>query len=104
VLAGSRLPDDDLLELAEQRAVVLLNRQVASLPSVVTDSADAGRQIIAHLAALGHRSVTYLGGPAKRMVRRRALVCAGSIRRGGRHQSDQARTVRANPGRRVGGG
>jgi DNA-binding LacI/PurR family transcriptional regulator len=64
VLAGSRLPDDDLLELAEQRAVVLLNRQVASLPSVVTDSADAGRQIIAHLAALGHRSMTYLGGPA----------------------------------------
>jgi DNA-binding LacI/PurR family transcriptional regulator len=65
VLAGSRLPDDDLLELAEQRGVVLLNRQVASLPSVVTDSADAGRQIIEHLAALGHRSVTYLGGPAK---------------------------------------
>jgi DNA-binding LacI/PurR family transcriptional regulator len=65
VLAGSRLPDDDLLELAEQRPVVLLNRQVASLPSVVTDSADAGRQIIEHLAALGHRSVTYLGGPAK---------------------------------------
>jgi DNA-binding LacI/PurR family transcriptional regulator len=64
VLAGSRLPDEDLLELAEQRAVVLLNRQVASLPSVVTDSADAGRQIIEHLAALGHRSVTYLGGPA----------------------------------------
>ena len=64
VLAGSRLPDDDLLELAEQRSVVLLNRQVASLPSVVTDSADAGRQIIAHLAALGHRSVAYLGGPA----------------------------------------
>ena len=41
VLAGSRLPDADLLELAEQQPVVLLNRQVASLPSVVTDSADA---------------------------------------------------------------
>jgi DNA-binding LacI/PurR family transcriptional regulator len=64
VLAGSRLPEQDLLELAEQRPVVLLNRQVTGLPSVVTDSADAGRQIIAHLAALGHRSVTYLGGPA----------------------------------------
>lgn len=65
VRAGRQpLPDDDLLELAEQRAIVLLNRQVASLPSVVTDSADAGRQIIAHLAALGHREVTYLGRPA----------------------------------------
>ena len=59
------LPDDALLELAAQRAVVLWNRQVAGLPSVVTDSADAGRQIIEHLAALGHRTLTYLGGPAK---------------------------------------
>src|SRR5260370_4547742 len=65
VLASSRLPDDALLELAEQRPIVLYNRQTADLPSVVTDSADAGRQIIEHLAALGHRSLTYLGGPAK---------------------------------------
>jgi DNA-binding LacI/PurR family transcriptional regulator len=76
VLAGSRLPDDELLELAEQRPVVLFNRQVAGLPSVVSDSADAGRQIIDHLAALGHRSLTYLGGPANAWVdgeRSRAL-------------------------------
>ncbi len=65
VLASSRLPDDDLLELAERRPIVLFNRQTADLPSVVTDSVDAGRQIIDHLAALGHRSLTYLGGPAK---------------------------------------
>jgi LacI family transcriptional regulator, galactose operon repressor len=91
VLAGSRLPDQDLLELAERRAVVLLNRQVASLPSVVTDSADAGRQIIAHLAALGHRSLTYLGGPANAWsdgARWRALAASAAaagikvIRRG----------------------
>jgi LacI family repressor for deo operon, udp, cdd, tsx, nupC, and nupG len=76
VLASSRLPDDELLELAEQRPVVLFNRQTASLPSVVSDSADAGRQIIDHLAALGHRSLTYLGGPANAWVdgeRSRAL-------------------------------
>jgi DNA-binding LacI/PurR family transcriptional regulator len=64
VLAGSRLPDDTVAELAAQRPVVLWNRQVDGLPSVVTDSVDAGRQIIEHLAALGHRTVTYLGGPA----------------------------------------
>ena len=76
VLASSRLPDDDLLELAKQRPVVLLNRQMADLPSVITDSVDAGRQIIDHLAALGHRSLTYLGGPANAWVdgeRSRAL-------------------------------
>jgi DNA-binding LacI/PurR family transcriptional regulator len=76
VLAGSRLPDDELLELAEQRPIVLFNRQVTGLPSVVSDSADAGRQIIDHLAALGHRSLTYLRGPANAWVdgeRARAL-------------------------------
>jgi DNA-binding LacI/PurR family transcriptional regulator len=76
VLAGSRLPDDELLELAEQRPVGLFNRQAVGLPSVVSDSADAGRQIIDHLAALGHRSLTYLGGPANAWVdgeRSRAL-------------------------------
>ncbi len=76
VLAGSRLADVDLLELAGQRPVVLYNRQASSLPSVVSDSADAGRQIIDHLAALGHRSLTYLGGPANAWVdgeRSRAL-------------------------------
>jgi DNA-binding LacI/PurR family transcriptional regulator len=77
VLASSRLPDEELLELAEQRPVVLYNRQAAGLPSVVSDSADAGRQIIDHLAALGHRSLTYLGGPANAWVdgeRSRALA------------------------------
>jgi DNA-binding LacI/PurR family transcriptional regulator len=76
VLASSRLPDDELLGFAGRQPVVLFNRQAAGLPSVVSDSADAGRQIIDHLAALGHRSLTYLGGPANAWVdgeRSRAL-------------------------------
>lgn len=68
VLAGSRLPDSDLLRLAGQHPVVLLNRQAEGVPSVVIDAVDAGRQIIDHLAALGHRSVTYLGGPANAWI------------------------------------
>ena len=68
VLAGSRLTDEALLELAAQRPVVLWNRQVAGLPGAVTDSADAGRQVVEHLAALGHRALTYLGGPANAWV------------------------------------
>jgi DNA-binding LacI/PurR family transcriptional regulator len=68
VLAGSRLGDEALLGLAAQRPVVLWNRQVAGLPSAVTDSTDAGRQVIEHLAALGHRTLTYLGGPANAWV------------------------------------
>ena len=33
------------------------------MPSVVTDSRDGSRQIVEHLAALGHRSIAYLAGP-----------------------------------------
>jgi DNA-binding LacI/PurR family transcriptional regulator len=63
VLASSRLPDADLLELAGHRPVVLYNREVDGLPSVVTDFADGARQVVEHLAALGHRTVAYLSGP-----------------------------------------
>ncbi len=37
LLAASRLPEDYLLELTESHAVVMVNRQVAGIPSVVLD-------------------------------------------------------------------
>jgi DNA-binding LacI/PurR family transcriptional regulator len=64
VLAASRLPDDELRTLAERSPVVLFNRRVAGLASLVTDSADGSRQIVEHLVALGHRSLAYLAGPS----------------------------------------
>lgn len=63
VLAASRLPEDDLRALGSRRPVVLFNREVDGFPGVVTDSADGARQIVQHLAALGHRSIAYLAGP-----------------------------------------
>src|SRR6478735_3320537 len=63
LLGASRLPDDGLRDLAGHAPVVLFNRELAGLPSVVMDSVDGSRQIIEHLAALGHRSVAYLAGP-----------------------------------------
>ena len=44
--------------------VVLFNREVPGFASVITDSRDGSRQIVEHLAALGHRSIAYLSGPA----------------------------------------
>jgi DNA-binding LacI/PurR family transcriptional regulator len=64
VLAASRLPEDDLRALGSRRPVVLFNREVDGFPGVVTDSADGARQIVQHLAALGHRSIAYLAGPS----------------------------------------
>lgn len=63
LLAPSRLPEAELRSIGERVPVVLFNRDVPGFRSVIVDSADGSRQIIEHLAALGHRSITYLAGP-----------------------------------------
>ena len=63
VLAASRLSQEQLHNVRSWRPVVLFNREVDGFQSVVTDSVDGSRQVVQHLAALGHRSVAYLGGP-----------------------------------------
>jgi DNA-binding LacI/PurR family transcriptional regulator len=63
VLSGSRLPEQRLRELADQRPLVLFNREASGLPSVVMDSVGGSRQIIDHLVALGHHRIGYLAGP-----------------------------------------
>jgi DNA-binding LacI/PurR family transcriptional regulator len=63
VLAASRLPDQNILEFAGMRPLVLANRELPGLPSVIVDYAEGCRKIVSHLASLGHRSVVYLAGP-----------------------------------------
>ncbi|GAA4912290.1 LacI family DNA-binding transcriptional regulator [Streptomonospora salina] len=63
VLASSRMPDGTTAELARDHNLVLIDRQVDGLPSVVVDNAAGSRQIVDHLASLGHRSLVYLSGP-----------------------------------------
>ena len=63
VLASSLLPEAELRAVGDRADVVLFNRQVPGFPSVLTDSRDGSRQIVEHLAALGHRSIAYLSGP-----------------------------------------
>jgi len=64
VLASSLLPDAELRAVGDRADVVLFNREVPGFASVITDSRDGSRQIVEHLAALGHRSIAYLSGPA----------------------------------------
>jgi LacI family transcriptional regulator len=63
VLAASRLPDENILEFAGMRPLVLMNRELPGLPSVIVDYAEGCRRIVDHLASLGHESVVYLAGP-----------------------------------------
>ena len=79
LLAASRLPDARLREVAARHALCLVNRELEGIPSVVTDQFDGSRQIVEHLASLGHRSVAYLSGPRHSWLgqwRWRALVTA----------------------------
>jgi DNA-binding LacI/PurR family transcriptional regulator len=64
VLASSLLPEAELRAVGDRADVVLFNREVPGFASVITDSRDGSRQIVEHLAALGHRSIAYLSGPA----------------------------------------
>jgi DNA-binding LacI/PurR family transcriptional regulator len=63
LLAASRLPDENLAHLAMQRPVVLLNRELPGLASVVLDHLQGCRRIVEHLASLGHDRLVYLAGP-----------------------------------------
>jgi DNA-binding LacI/PurR family transcriptional regulator len=63
VLAASRLPDENLSQLAGQSPVVLMNRELPGIASVVLDHVQGCRQIVEHLASLGHRRLVYLAGP-----------------------------------------
>jgi LacI family transcriptional regulator len=63
LLAGSRMSDATIRLIATQKPVVVLNRAVVDVPCVVVDNARGVELAVAHLAELGHRSITYLAGP-----------------------------------------
>ncbi len=63
LLAASRLPDENLVQVAGQRPVVLMSRELPGLSSVVLDHSAGCRHIVEHLASLGHRRIVYLSGP-----------------------------------------
>src|SRR5689334_17849441 len=79
VMCGPFSSDAQLRALSEVTSLVLLNRRLREVPAVLMDSAAGMRQVIHHLAALGHRRVAYLNGPTNgwsNRERRRALRSA----------------------------
>lgn len=63
ILATSRLSDEIVQQLAQHRALVMVNREIAGIPSLVVDTASGMRKAVRHLAALGHRRIAYASGP-----------------------------------------
>jgi DNA-binding LacI/PurR family transcriptional regulator len=63
VIAGSLLPDKELVEIGAQVPVVSVTRLVPGIDSVATDDRLGGRLAAEHLIGLGHRSIAYLAPP-----------------------------------------
>lgn len=63
VLATSRMSDSTIRMIAKQKAMIVLNRAVSDVPSVVTDNPRGIRRAVEHLAELGHHTITYVAGP-----------------------------------------
>lgn len=62
ILCSPRMSDQALAALPIDVPAVLVNRESAPIRSVVVDNIDGIRQGLAHLHALGHRTIAYAGG------------------------------------------
>jgi LacI family transcriptional regulator len=63
ILCSPRMRTAELREAATYAPVVLVNRKAGSIPAVAMDNADGMRQIVDHLAGLGHARIGFVAGP-----------------------------------------
>jgi len=82
LIVSSRMSDQRIVQTAGLRPVVLVNRQTPGVTSVSPDQESGTRQIIEHLASLGHREVLFLAGPPESWLgsRRWAGISAAAKR------------------------
>lgn len=64
ILGTTRLSDEQIQKLAESKPLVLINRDVEGVSSVLPDVAPGIEEALAHLKDLGHTRIAYLSGPA----------------------------------------
>jgi LacI family transcriptional regulator len=75
VLATTRLPSERIKEIAIQKPLVLINRDVDGVVGILPDIDSGVTQLLDHLASLGHRSVAYLAGPEASWISDRRFEC-----------------------------
>lgn len=63
ILCSPRMSPGQLREAATVSPTVLVNRRARQIPAVIFDNGDGMRQVLAHLAQLGHEHVGFAGGP-----------------------------------------
>ncbi|WP_143340709.1 LacI family DNA-binding transcriptional regulator [Demequina sp. NBRC 110057] len=65
ILGTTRLPDKEIVRLAERKPLITLNREVKGIPHLASDPSHGAQQLVDHLDELGHRSIAFLGGPSR---------------------------------------
>lgn len=84
IIAARHLSDEEVREFADVTPLVLFNREVDGVTSVAVDTDAGTRQIIEHLASLGHTRVAYAAGPEHSWSeRRRSATLAATARASG---------------------
>jgi len=73
VLASSRLEQELVRQFSSYKKVVLVNRNVEGVPSVVPLLLPGIRAAVDHLAGLGHKKLAYLAGPSALWMSRQRL-------------------------------
>lgn len=63
ILATTRLPDAAICDIAARRPVVVLNRFVEGVASLLPDVRKGVTELFDHLVARGHESIAYVAGP-----------------------------------------
>lgn len=64
VLASSRMADNSIYKLASLRPLVSINRSIRGVQTIIGDVSQGMDDALSQLVRQGHRSVTYLSGPA----------------------------------------
>ena len=65
VLCSPRATDGEIERFADQTPIVLANRRIPGIASIIFDNRDGMRAALGHLAALGHTRIAYAGGPTR---------------------------------------
>src|SRR5690349_14580530 len=83
LLCSPRMSNGLIDRMRRDVPLVVINRVVAGLPTVVMDVGQGARQAIEHLARLGHRDIALLAGPRGSWTNREIRRAAGAVARAG---------------------
>jgi LacI family transcriptional regulator len=71
VLTGSRLSDSQLIAVSQRLPLVVVNREIDGIPSVIVDTSTAIGEALEYLVSLGHVRMGFMAGPATSWSSRR---------------------------------